>query len=489
VSALTLTFNSVQYAAFLVVVVVGFWLLPRRCRPTWLLVASIVFYATFGWQLIGALAVVSVGTWAAARVIRRLDPAVPAEASRRRLVCGVAVVGTLAAAFGLRVFGSFLGDASEGASPAAFGGISSRAIIPVGLAFVVFQAISYVVDTYRSPASTPDSSLPDHILYVAFFPHLLAGPVMRSRRLVPSFHEGPDKPPKHYIREGGELLLVGLFKKVALADPAFLVIARQGADPSVVPSGQMWLLWILGLTAAYFDITGYIDMARGSARLLGIDLHPNAAQPLLRSTELADFWRRWQVTVMAWFRDYVFLPVRGRRRTRWSESLGLITVFLALAVWHGTSLNWLIWGALTGAVVVAERELQSRRAAKHRAAGRPRPSGTRSKVARAGRLAYVYLALILTLPWIGSSTISGTLDTYGSLLGFRGGGIDGDSIGLLCLAIVSLLILDRREQTRQARSGRPDPATPLRALGFGAMALGIVLFGGAATQPFLYLRF
>jgi len=478
------TFNSVQYAAFLAVVFALFWTIPRRYRPTLLLVASIAFYATWGWSLVLVLGILSVGTWYAARLIRASD-----DDRYRKLVCGVAVIGSLVVVLGLRYTGNFLSTVTEGASPTSFGGQAAKAIIPVGLAFITFQAISYVVDTYRRTEGTPDSSLADHVLYVAFFPHLLAGPVMRARRLVPSFHDGPERPPRRLVAEGGELLLVGLFKKVAIADPAFLVIARQGADPSVVPSGEMWLLWLLGLVAAYFDITGYIDMARGSARILGIDLSPNAAHPLLRSTELSDFWRRWQVTVMAWFRDYVFLPVRGTRRTELSESLGLITVFLALAVWHGTSPNWLIWGALTGTIVVVERRLQGRRAGRARAAGRRRGHGTRSARSRALRLAYVYLALILTLPWIGSPTIEATLETYQALFAFRGGGIDGDTIGMLLFGVVCLLLLDGREETRQARSGRADPPTPLRALGFGAMVAGIVIFSGAATQPFIYLRF
>jgi D-alanyl-lipoteichoic acid acyltransferase DltB (MBOAT superfamily) len=477
------SFNSVQYAAFLAVVFALFWTLPRRHRPTLLLVASILFYASWGPVLVVALLAVSGVTWLAARAIRRTD-----DPGRRKLLCGLAVAWSLGVAFGLRVLGTTIGGATEGSTPTAFGGVAARAIIPVGLAFITFQAISYVVDTYRDPVATPDASLPDHVLYVAFFPHLLAGPVMRARRLVPSFHEGPDRPSKPHLYEGAELLLVGLFKKVAIADPAFLIIAREGADPSVVPSGEMWLLWLLGLAAAYFDITGYIDMARGSARLLAIDLHPNAAQPLLRSTELADFWRRWQVTVMAWFRDYVFLPVRGAARTRSREALALMTVFVSLAVWHGTSLNWLVWGVLTGTIVVVERELQGRRSARARA-GRSRGRGERSALGRAGRLLYVYVALILTLPWIGSPTVSATLDTYRALLGFRGGGIDGDTVGFLLLAVASLLLLDGRERVRQARSGRPDPPTPLRALGFGAMVVAIVIFSGASTQPFIYLRF
>lgn len=514
-------FNSLEYAAFLVVVFVVYWLLPNRARPRFLLLASLVFYGSWDLRLLILLAVVSGTSWLAGLAIPRLE-----GAKRAWMTCGSVAV-SVSAVLAFRAYGFFVHDVSTSSAPTAFGGGVVRVAIPVGLAFITFQTISYVVDIHRRVIE-PTRSFADYTLFVTFFPHLLAGPIMRAAKLIPAFHSVPDRPDGRQLGEGCELLLVGLFKKVALADPILGLVTRRGQDLSSIGSANLWLLWLLGLAGAYFDITGYIDMARGSAKVLGINLQPNAVQPLLRSSSLGDFWRRWQVTVMMWFRDYVFLPVRGRRRGVESrELLGLMATFLALALWHGTTLNWAIWGLLTGGVVVAERTWQTHKAAdrrrerlrarrladrreRRRSRSAPAEGDTRVRTApfrplagsaatdegvagmarRAGKLGYVYLMLILTLPWIGSPTIAATLDTYRGLFGFRGGALDGDSVGFFFLALVALVLLDNRERARERLSGRSaDPPTLLRAVGYGAMLVGIVIFGATPTEPFIYLRF
>ncbi len=514
-------FNSLQYGAFLVIVVGLFWTIPKRYRRHLLLVASYVFYGSWDVRLLGLLLIATGGSWLAGRAI----PA--ATGTRRTLLAAAGVAASLGVLAGFRLYGFFVNSGAVSSVPTAFGGAAVKVAIPVGLSFIAFQAISYVVDVYRGHVE-PASSLLDFGLYVAFFPHLLAGPIMRANKLIPSFHSLPARPERVHMAEGAELILVGLFKKVALADPIITLVTRQATDLGSVGSANMWMMWMAGLIAAYFDITGYIDIARGSAMLLGITLQPNSIQPLLRSTNLADFWRRWQVTVMMWFRDYVYLPVRGRRKpTLAKELLALLVSFVALGVWHGTGLNWFVWGGLTGLVVTAERLVQTRRAEARRAERRsrrqrvrsgkaPAPTVARSvgamvnpsastgrggdeftpvrigphpAVRKARQLAYVFVVLVLTLPWIGSPTIHDTLRTYGVLLGFRGGPIVGEVGWFLVLAIVALLLLDTRERERMARSGTPDPVTLLRVLGYATMVVAIIVFSGTPSSPFLYFRF
>src|SRR4051812_4132631 len=316
-------FNSIQYGVFLLAVFVVFWSAPKKYRRQILLVASYFFYGTWDWRLLGLLVLATGGSWLAGR-------AIPGTVgTTRKLIAGAGVAASLGVLLGFRFYGFFAGSSSVSSVPTAFGGAAVKVAIPIGLSFIAFQAISYVMDVYRG-VIPPSDSLLDFALYVAFFPHLLAGPIMRASRLIPAFHDGPQRPNPLQLQEGGELILIGLFKKVALADPIITLVTRQATDLNGVGSGTMWMLWLAGLIAAYFDITGYIDIARGSAMLLGITLQPNAIQPLLRSTNLADFWRRWQVTVMMWFRDYVYLPVRGRRRpSEQRELLALLVSFVA----------------------------------------------------------------------------------------------------------------------------------------------------------------
>lgn len=529
-------FNSLQYAAFFAVVFVAYWALPKQHRRPVLLVGSYVFYGSWDWRLLALLVFVTAATWCAARAI----PGTDGSTRKALAVAGVGASLLMLAAF--RAYGFFVGSSSVSSVPTAFGGAAVKVAIPVGLSFIAFQAISYVIDVYRGEIP-PAASPVDFALFVAFFPHLLAGPIMRANKLIPAFHNVGDRPDRLQLAEGGELILVGLFKKIALADPIIALVTRQATDLGHVGSATMWLLWLTGLIGAYFDITGYIDIARGSAMLLGITLQPNSIQPLLRSTNLADFWRRWQVTVMMWFRDYVYLPFRGKTRpSEARELLALLLSFVALGLWHGTGWNWAIWGGLTGAVVTGERLVQTRSAARRRARrraarGRRSPAGA-AVVARAGRrpptqvaakstavldpptdehgstgrgagriaddrsptvlhpalrkgrqLLYVFAVLTLTLPWIGSPSIADTIETYKVLLGFQGGPLVGNVLWFLAFGAVALLLLDGRERVRLARSGTPDPPTLLRALGFATMVVAIIVFSGTPTQPFIYFRF
>lgn len=491
-------FNSLEYGAFLVVVVVAFWLAPGTWRRPLLLVASYLFYSFGNLQFLPLLFVVSAVSWWVGVSLPTTD-----DPGRRKALLGVglATVGGVLVLFKVAATGSTLGLSG------------TSLLVPVGLSFYTFQAVSYMVDVYRREAEAVPSII-DVALYIAFFPHLLAGPLLRTRKLIPAIHALPDRPDPHRFTEGLELILVGIFKKVVLADPVFALISH---DPSAIQetSGVQLVVWgSLTVTASFFDISGYIDVARGSAKLLGIDMQPNFAEPLTRSRNWTDFWRRWQITVMMWFRDYVFRPIRSlggsRPSTAW-ENTSLFLTFVVVGAWHGLTVTWLVWSFLVGGILVIERELQARRAKARRAArlearqaareaGMSRAEVREAERAantqvsdgpfrRARQLAYVWALLLLTLPWAGLPDPRPAFAGYPHALLNPVGPVALDDILFLAASLVALVVLDRRERIRQRFEGHVDPPTVLRAVGFGAMAVAILVFSGSSSETYLYFRF
>ena len=469
-------FTSLDYAAFLAVLLVAYWLAPPRFRPPLLLAASYVFYASFSVAGTAILVTISVIVWAAGPAIDR------AEGTRRALLTAGAVAASGSAMLVLKTFQAL--DLSSSSTSFA---------VPVGLSFFSFQAISYVVDVHRREVP-PSRSILDVALYLAFFPHLLAGPIVRAKKLIPQFHGTTRWPVGVRTSEAAELLLVGTFKKVVVADPVLAVAGPVLADPAKASAAELVVALAATLVGAYFDVTGYIDIARGTAKALGIDMQRNSLLPLTRSTGYADFWRRWQLTIMSWFRDYVYRPVRGDGSLAQREYGALFATFFLLGIWHGLTPGWALWGVASGAYITVVRFRQTRRAAARREQRRearrrrdrsllPRPPS------RWGSLASALLPVIAAMPLIVTSSLGRTGDIYAGVLSLRSGAFDRDLLWYLLLATFALVVVDGREVRREARAGRRDPVTVLRAIAFGVMVTAIIVSSGPAPRSFIYFAF
>jgi D-alanyl-lipoteichoic acid acyltransferase DltB (MBOAT superfamily) len=335
-----LLFNSLEYLVFLPTVVCLHFLIPQRFRWALLLVASYAFY--MAWRVEYALLILTstvVDYFAALAMGRSADRRV-----RRRWL-----VASLLTNLGL-LFTFKYADFASGSLAAAAGGLGLAAdfptldlLLPVGISFYTFQTLSYTIDVYRGQQE-PERHFGRFAVFVAFFPQLVAGPIERAARLLPQFRE------RHRldaagIRDGLQMLLVGFFKKLVIADQAAIYVDRIHADPASQDGLSLLVAGYLFAVQLYCDFSGYSDIAVGSARLMGFRLMENFEAPYL-APSVRDFWRRWHVSLSTWFRDYVYIPLGGNRGTRGRWVVAIAAVFLTSGLWHGANWTFLVWGGL-----------------------------------------------------------------------------------------------------------------------------------------------
>ena len=336
-------FNSWEYIVFLAVVVVTFFALPQRWRVPFLLVASYYFYMQWDWKfafLIGAV------TWVNWEAGRRIADA--ADLRTRKLWLWIAIVASLGVLFFFKYF-NFFNDSFRAVFEA--GGLDYLVphldiILPVGISFFTFQALSYPLDVYRGDHG-PERSLTRFATYVVFFPQLVAGPIERASTLLDQFKE------RHRFDldrfgSGVQLIVWGLFKKVVIADRLGVYVAEIYSAPQLYDGSTLLLATYFFAIQIYCDFSAYSDIAIGSARLIGFDLSKNFNLPYLASS-IAQFWRRWHITLTTWFRSYLYYPLGGNRVSTLAWMRNIWIVFVVSGVWHGAAWTFVIWGALHAA--------------------------------------------------------------------------------------------------------------------------------------------
>jgi alginate O-acetyltransferase complex protein AlgI len=349
-------FPTVQFAVFFPIVLAISWALmsrPALWKP-FIVAASYAFYGWASWRFCLLLAGVTLGNQLAARLIDRTD-----DERRRKRILTVAVVLDLAALGVFKYYGFFVENLDRSLDRVGLGMPLPLLTIalPVGVSFFTFQAISYVVDVKRrlvEPASTIDVAI-----YLSFFPHLVAGPIVRAREFLPQLAE-PRDPSKVAVGSGIALIGLGLVKKVVIADYlARTVVDPVFAVPEAYSSPDVALAAYAYTAQIYCDFSGYTDMAIGLALLMGYVFPQNFRSPY-RATGFRDFWRRWHMTLSRFLRDFLYIPLGGNRRGRLLTYRNLFLTMLLGGLWHGAAWPFVVWGAYHGAGLVAEHALGGR---------------------------------------------------------------------------------------------------------------------------------
>lgn len=339
-------FNSLQYALFLPVVVLVYFLLAFRFRWAWLLAASYFFYMCWHPYYLALILVSTIIDYAAALFIQSAR-----SAARKRLFLCMSLASNLGLLFTFKYF-NFANESLH----ALFGffGLSYtvpalEVLLPVGISFYTFQTLSYTIDVFRGQQRA-ERHLGRFALYVAFFPQLVAGPIERSTHLLPQFQRAIQFDYDR-LRSGLALILWGLFKKIVIADRLAMLVNHIYASP-VEQSGIALLIATYAFAyQIYCDFSGYSDIAIGSARIMGFDLMTNFRSPY-HATSISDFWKRWHISLSTWFRDYLYISLGGNRVAvpRWYANL--MIVFVLSGLWHGANWTFLVWGALHGAYLI-----------------------------------------------------------------------------------------------------------------------------------------
>ena len=335
-----MNFNSLQYYLFLPIVIVLYYILPVKLRTPLLLLASYFFYMCWRPEYALLILTSTIITYFCGRCISRYP-------ERKKFWLAASLVLNLAILFFFKYFNFAAGLISDilGSANLNITAPSLDILLPVGISFYTFQALGYTIDVYRGDIEA-EKSFPIYALFVSFFPQLVAGPIERSRNLLPQFREvhrfSWDK-----ICQGMLPFLWGLFKKIVIADQLAVIVNTVYAAPENFAPYQLVVATIAFAFQIYCDFSAYSDIARGSATMLGFRLMRNFDSPYF-ATSVKDFWRRWHISLSTWFRDYLYFPLGGSRCSQTRHYLNLLIVFAVSGLWHGAALTFIVWGLLNG---------------------------------------------------------------------------------------------------------------------------------------------
>jgi D-alanyl-lipoteichoic acid acyltransferase DltB (MBOAT superfamily) len=480
-------FNTLAYAEFFGAVFVVSWLLARfqKLRITFLLFASYFFYANFyeGNERFLVLLILASSTadWLLGNAIARAS-----SASRRKLWLAGTVVLNLGV---LAVFKYFdFGIDSARAALSALGlhppEVALEVALPIGISFFTFESMSYVMDVYRGDID-PHPSYLEYLVFVAFFPHLVAGPIVRPRDLLPQLARAARFDPG----EGSEalfLIAVGLVKKVAIGDYLATNLIDRVFDAPLQYSALECYAAVLGYAVQiYCDFSGYTDIAIGSALLLGVRFPKNFNAPY-KAENVVDFWRRWHISLSTWLRDYLYVPLGGNRKGRARTYLNLMITMLLGGLWHGANWTFVAWGGLHGGALAVTRFVRHWR-------GKEDVVRERKTV---GDWVFSVVKVVATFHFVLLTWVLFRSESFGHAWTFLGRiltftsyhpNLDARVVGVLAVGIASHYVPERwYEMARERFAALPAPVQGVAL--FGA-ALVVRRMASAEAVPFVYFQF
>ena len=350
-------FNSLEYFVFLAIVLALYYSFSHRWQNYMLLAVSYFFYGYWDYRFLSLMLISTVVDFFAGRIVDHAT-----TESKRRTFLAISMIVNLTFLVFFKYFNFFI-DSAERVLSAAGMGFSAPVlyvILPAGISFYTFESMSYVIDVYRRKVKSTDNFF-DFALFIAFFPKLVAGPIMRIDDLLPQIERKRVVTSEH-ILSGVTLILVGLFRKVVIADAIGGVVDVIFSNPAAHTTPELLKGIYLFALQIYCDFSGYSDIARGSSRLLGMDLMLNFDHPYF-SANITEFWRRWHISLSTWFRDYLYIPLGGNRVAKWRGYLNTMIVFLVSGLWHGAAWTFVAWGGLHGLFLVVHRMLSGGKAA------------------------------------------------------------------------------------------------------------------------------
>lgn len=467
-------FNSLSFALFFTIVLLPYLAMGNwAIRKQWLLLASYLFYAAWNPPYVLILAFSTVlDWWLARRLCRTESPA------RRKQLLLVSLMANLSL-LGFFKYGTFLLQNFQALAtqfgftyaPPAF-----SIVLPAGISFYTFASLSYTIDVYRREIKA-DCSLSDYALFVSFFPHLVAGPIVRARLFLPQLAE-PRSPSRDQTGWGLILLVLGLFSKVVMADGMLAPVVNEVyRAPEHFGAKDSWLAVFAFSGQIFYDFSGYSLCAIGIALCFGFEFPDNFRYPYAASS-FSDFWRRWHISLSTWLRDYLYIPLGGNRGPRWHVQRSLLLTMLIGGLWHGASWLFVLWGGLHGIYLALERMLR-----------KPAPN---EPPASPKLLSILGIFVLVSLTWIPFRATDGgnaLAILHGLLASNIDSKLDSFSALLALVAILATLIWQiRMRNSSLEKLFRSNP--PLQNIALLASALLLIfLFSGGERHAFIYFQF
>ncbi len=473
-------FCTREYLAFFLAVFAVYWLTPwPRARTLILLGASLYFYACWNEWLAALIAGTTVLDYL---IARGMDAT--ASRVRRRALLVVSLVVNLGVLIYFKYANFFLESLRDALTAA---GVTANVtllsvILPVGISFYTFEAINYTVDVYRRKIAA-ERDLPSFMLFVLFFPHLVAGPIVRASDFLPQVHRR-----KRWnwsrVHLGVQLILLGLFKKMAVADHMAQYADPVFADPLAFKTSAVWMAVIAYSVQIYCDFSGYTDLALGSAHLLGFHLAKNFDMPYI-AANVSEFWRRWHISLSTWLRDYLFIPLGGSRGTAARTCFNLFVTMLLGGLWHGASWTFVVWGALHGGLLILHRGF--------RAWCTQRPAVERLLATSAGwsvRVALTFAAVTAGWVFFRATTFATAGHVFARLVqplaGAKGPPLQGLSLWVLLAVLLAAHAVTARGLWRRLSVRLP---APVLGVSYAVVLNLTLLLAPDGGKTFIYFQF
>jgi alginate O-acetyltransferase complex protein AlgI len=473
-------FPTVDFALFFCLVYLGHWLLNHNARAwkAFMIVASYVFYGWWNPRYIVLLAGVTAISQVAATITSRQD-----DEQRRMWSMGIGVAFTIAPLVFFKYYGFFAVNVTNAATSlhASIQPPLIRVALPVGVSFYTFMAISYIVDVYRR--RFPVASWVDVSLYLSFFPHLVAGPIVRPDELIPQLDVRRDA--RHVDVVGaGWLILGGLFKKVVIANYlAGAIVDPVFGEPARHASLEIGVAIVAYAVQIYCDFSGYTDIAIGIAKMLGFEFPQNFDRPY-SAQSIQEFWRRWHMTLSRWLRDYLYIPLGGNRKGTVRTYVNLMITMVLGGLWHGAAWHFVIWGGLHGIYLSVG---QWKRTLRERGVLAILPD---TPVMAALRWLSTFALVCAAWVFFRADSAASAFGMLGRLLSFEGGATPLVTFPVvLAIAIGLMTQFMPRTPGEMLRAGisRLQPVPMGIAAAFALFA--ITTLGPRGVAPFIYFQF
>lgn len=475
-------FTQPVFWVFFLIVSALYVRLPHRGQNRMLLVASYVFYGAWDWRFLGLILISTVVDYLVGLALGQEN-----VERRRRWLLGLSLTVNLGMLGVFKYFGFFAESFRQMLLVVGYEAdpVMLSIVLPVGISFYTFQTLSYTIDVYRRDLE-PTRDVLDFALFVAFFPQLVAGPIERARNLLPNI-TAPRRLNWEALGRGAVLCLLGLIKKVVIADAIGPSVDAIYSSPDPSRLDIVFATWLFAIQI-YCDFSGYTDIARGVAKMLGFGLMRNFAQPYF-AADPQEFWRRWHISLSTWLRDYLYIPLGGNRGGGWRTYRNLMATMTLGGLWHGAAWNFVLWGVYQGGLLSLHRALAGR----HRRTGEGKRRGRAAWAWRG--LAIVTFFQVVCYGWLlfRAQSFDQIQDFTLRLAGLGGAIPEGLSMPppplAAMLAMGFVLVWDMLiERSGDVRFYAAWPL-PVRAALYAGMVYLLAFGATTQTSSFIYFQF